>query len=209
MDGTYGARMKETFRRILELPPEKSDNAVRVRRVLDFAKRFWGKPKSPSLLDIGSGLAVFPFRMKEAGWRVTALDPDPRAAAHARKEAGVESINADFLKWKTKSTNVFDAISINKVLEHIDNPVRMLIKAWRMVRAGGFLYVEVPDVAASNEGPGREEFYVEHLHVFSPLSLRASCKKAGFKLANLQRIKDPSGKYTIFGFARLNENSHI
>jgi len=119
VDGTYGNRLKENFKRILALPESKSDNAARVKRVLDFAKGKWGDKKVPNLLDVGSGLAVFPFRMKEAGWQVTALDPDARAAAHAIEKAGVKSVHADFLKWEPETGENFDVISFNKVLEHI------------------------------------------------------------------------------------------
>ena len=38
VDGTYGDRLKENFKRILALPENQSDNAARVKRVLDFAK---------------------------------------------------------------------------------------------------------------------------------------------------------------------------
>ena len=198
VDGTYGDRLKENFKRILALSENLSDNTARVKRILDFAKRKWGEKKTPSLLDVGSGLAVFPYRMKEAGWQVTALDPDERAAAHARENAGVKSVHADFLQWEPETGERFDVITLNKVLEHVEDPITMMAHARKCIQPGGFLYIEVPDVRAAQEGPGREEFFIEHLHVFSTHSMQIMSDAAKLVTFSIKSLKEKSGKFTIF-----------
>jgi SAM-dependent methyltransferase len=201
VDSTYSEGMRRTFERILALPPEKSDNAGRVARVLAFARRRLGPGTTPSLLDVGSGLAVFPAGMKAAGWRCTALDPDPRAATHAREAAGVEAIAGDFRAIPDERLARYDVISFNKVLEHILDPVAMLEKAARHLQPGGFVYVEVPDgEAAAAEGSGREEFFIEHLHVFSPESAALMARHAGLMTLELERVREPSTKFTLRAF---------
>ena len=200
VDGTYGDRMKENFERILALPENQSDNAARVKRILDFAKSRWGAKKVPNLLDVGSGLAVFPFRMKEAGWRVTALDPDARAAAHASENAGVKSVHADFLQYEPENGEGFDVITLNKVLEHVEAPITMMAHARKWIRPGGFLYAEVPDAAAAKKDQAREEFFIEHLHIFTQSSLTQTAAKAGWKNELVEEICEPSGKITLFAF---------
>lgn len=200
VDGTYGDRMKENFERILALPENQSDNAARVKRILDFAKSRWGAKKVPNLLDVGSGLAVFPFRMKEAGWRVTALDPDERAAAQARENAGVPTIHTDFLRWEPTKGKKFDVITLNKVLEHVINPTIMLKRAHQFIQPEGFLYVEVPDVIAAKSGEKREEFFIEHLHVFSKRSLVLVAEKAYWTTTLSEQITEPSKKRSIISF---------
>lgn len=207
VDGTYGARMKDAFCRILALPEERSDNAARVRRVRHFLSAKLGNSRSPSLLDVGSGLAVFPFRMREAGWRVTALDPDARAAEHAETHAGVPAIHADFMVWEPAAHAHFDVITLNKVLEHVENPVGMLAKACRWVRRGGFIYVEVPDAAAARVGPEREEFFIEHLHVFSKTSLKLASARAGLTVEACDALREPSGKFSLFAFMSKYEDT--
>ena len=60
----------------------------------------------------------------------------------------------------------------------------MLARARDFVAHGGVVYVEVPDgEAAAEEGAAREEFFVEHLHVFSAASLALLADRAGFALA--------------------------
>lgn len=200
VDGTYGDRMRESLERILALPDSASDNAGRVKRVLDFAKKRWKTEKVPDLLDVGSGLAVFPCRMREAGWRVTALDPDARAAKHARENAKVCAIHADFLNWEPPEGARFDVITFNKVLEHVENPVAMLERARRWIRPGGFVYVEVPDAAAAQAGSNREEFFIEHLHVFTPRSLADVAARAKWMPEQISQFTEPSLKFTLAGF---------
>lgn len=205
VESTYGDRMRQTFDRILALPAEKSDNAGRVTRILGFAATFFPPGKRPTLLDVGSGLGVFPYCMKEAGWSCTALDPDPRAAAHARDVVGANAVVGDFMSIGSDQLGTFDVITFNKVLEHVEDPVAMLSKASCHLNPKGFVYVEVPDgEAAAVEGPEREEFFIEHHHVFSPSSLAMMISRAGFRVEALERLREPSTKCTIRSFFTLN-----
>ena len=200
VEQTYGDRMRATFERIVALPPERSDNTGRVQRILDFAAAHFHSGYSPTLLDIGAGLGVFPYVMKQAGWTCTALDPDPRAARHLAEVAGVHAIARDFFSVDPAELGRFDVITLNKVIEHVKDPVAMLAKAANMLLSGGFLYVEVPDVAAAKEGPGREEYFIEHHHVFSPASLSQCGERAGLSVRELERLREPSGKYSLCTF---------
>src|SRR5262249_37657321 len=144
---------------------------------------------------------VFPARMREAGWDCTALDPDPRAAAHARDVAGVNAVTGDFFNLDRSTLGTFDAVTFNKVLEHVEEPVAMLREAAALLEPGGFVYAEVPDgEAASRDGPDREEFFIEHHHVFSPASLALMATRACYDVRALERLREPSGKYTVFAF---------
>lgn len=193
VDATYGgpAGMRARFEKIMALPPATSDNRARASRVSEFA----GTPGR--LLDVGAGLGVFPAAMTAAGWRAWALEPDPRTRDHLATIglAGVGGTLDD-----VAASGPFDAISFNKVLEHVEDPVNMLVQAAPLLAPGGFVYVEVPDAVAAIDGPGREEFFVEHHHVFSPASLAMTCERAGFAVRRLEALREPSGKFTVFAF---------
>ena len=63
------------------------------------------------------------------------------------------------------------------------------------------MYVELPDgEAAIVEGPEREEFLVEHLGVFSMASLSLLISQAGFQAQLIERVREPSTKYTLRAF---------
>ena len=196
VDATYGDQMRATYERIMGLPAEASDNMQRVARIDG-----WWQGDGRTLLDVGSGLAVFPARMRERGWEPTALDPDPRAAEHARQVAGVAAVCADFME--AGELGDFDLVTFNKVLEHVEDPVAMLGRSRSFLRPGGAVYVEVPDgelAARDPDGPNREEFFVEHLHVFSMASLCLLGRHAGFDVLDAERLREPSSKYTLYAF---------
>jgi SAM-dependent methyltransferase len=196
MDATYaGEKLRATYERIMALPPERSDNAQRVDRIV-------GRLGADgSVLDVGSGLGVFPARMAAVGWRATALDPDQRAIEHARDVIGVEGVQADFLGDPLDALGRYDLVTLNKVLEHVQDPVAMLARTADFLNESGVVYVELPDgEGASEEGPGREEFFIEHLHVFSAASLALMAGRAGFRVQFLDRLREPSSKYTLAAF---------
>jgi SAM-dependent methyltransferase len=202
VESTYGTEgLRRTFERIVALPPERSDNAGRVARVVRFARlHFPEGARSLSVMDVGAGLCVFLHRLKrETGWRCTALDPDTRAAEHARAVAGVEGLCGDFMTLEAGAH--YDMLTFNKVLEHVLEPVAMLRKAADHLEASGIVYLELPDgEAAVHDGPGREEFFIDHHHVFSAASMRILAERAGFRLLEEERLREPSGKYTLRAF---------
>lgn len=203
VDATYGNpdKMAETFEKIIRLPNKKSDNHGRFQAVRNFASACFPETKCPSLLDVGSGLGVFPYLVKKNKWPCTALDPDPRAVEHIKNRVGINAICGDFLL--IPPSGKFDIITLNKVLEHVDDPISMLKKAHNWLAPGGFVYIEVPDgEVARYKGPEREEFTIEHLHIFSFLSLGVLCTRAGFLVQSISRLCEPSTKYTLRAFLK-------
>jgi 2-polyprenyl-3-methyl-5-hydroxy-6-metoxy-1,4-benzoquinol methylase len=200
VSSNYGdSGILKTFNKINALDPNKSDNIGRVKCVCAYAKEHFADNSHHSVLDIGSGLCVFLYRMKEFGWDCTALDPDPRAVRHAREAVQVKAFCGDFLKMN--DFGMYDVITFNRVLEHIENPVDLLNKSKQFLNSNGFVYVELPDgETASVDGKEREEFTIDHIHVFSEKSFKKLIQLAGFTLKKIERKKEPSSKYSIRAF---------
>lgn len=205
MNSTYGKDgLSKAFERINSLDPSRSDNTGRVERVIKFVTEHFGDRLdagfAPEILDVGSGLCVFLYRLHRlTGWPCTALDPDLWAVEHAEKTANVKAICADFMH--ADRLGKFDLITFNKVIEHVVDPVAMLARSIRYLHPGAVVYIELPDgEAAVAEGPGREEFFIDHHHVFSVASVRVLAKKAGFVVRALERLREPSTKFTLRAF---------
>jgi SAM-dependent methyltransferase len=212
VNSTYqGEKFRNTFERIIALPPAQSDNAARCGRIVEFANRYLERDETRrprTILDVGSGLCVFLHRMKQLGWRGTALDPDARAIDHARSVVGVNAVHGDFFAVEDLPT--YQVVTFNKVLEHVLDPAAMLRKSRQMLAPGGFVYVELPDgERAIEEGGGREEFFIEHLHIFSFASLAALVRQAGFHVIEQERLREPSGKYTLRAFCAADNREPI
>ena len=84
--------------------------------------------------------------------------------------------------------------------------LKMLAKAREHLREGGLVYVELPDgKAAQLEGPDREEFAIDHHHIFSLKSFSILATKAGFQVLVIEQVHEPSTKYTLRAFLRNAE----
>ena len=65
------------------------------------------------------------------------------------------------------------------------------------------IYLELPDgTEAVKDTIMREEFFIEHYHAFSMSSICLLIEKAGFTTLRVDRLKEPSGKYTLRAFLR-------
>lgn len=202
VEATYGQELKNTFDRIVNLPTERSDNYARVKYLSDFLRNKFSAELSPLILDVGSGLGVFPYLMKKFGWSVEALDPDKGACEHISERVGIKVYQKDFFELNVRKR--FDLITLNKVLEHVNDPVRMLSQSKNFLSKSGYIYVEVPDTeAAASISFEREEFFIEHLHVFSFASISIAMSKAGFRVLKVERLCEPSGKYTLRALAQI------
>ena len=195
---TYSNNLKKTFNKIKNLPKNKSDNYFRVKRIETFLKKNVGDIKNKSLLDVGSGLGIFPYMISKIGLKCTALDPSKVSCNHLKKNLKLKTLYGDFFKTKIKKK--FDFITLNKVIEHVKRPEKMLLKAKSILKLNGVIYIEIPDIKAAKEGKNREEFYLDHLHVFSKTSVKYLAKKINMKLLLMKSIREPSSKYTIYAF---------
>ena len=196
---TYGDCMQVTYDRIMALPPNCSDNIGRIERIKNFVKSNFEKDRTIRLLDVGSGLGVFPRAVIDTGWECTAIDPDSNAVAHMRDNVGVNAVQGDFMAIKT--LDKYEIITFNKVLEHVADPVAMLNHSKKFFVDDGVIYIELPDSEmAEKEGPGREEFFIEHLHVFSLASTILLANQSELVPIQVERLQEPSTKYTIFAF---------
>jgi len=187
--------IQKRFDQIIDLPKNKSDNKNRAERV----NRFFSKDNL-SLLDVGSGIGVFIFEMRKKKWDVKGVELDKRYVDFCKDKHGLNIYQKNLSKIKSK--NKFDLVTLNKVLEHVSDPVDLLKLSSKFLNKKGILYIEVPDVKASDGGKHRQEFCIDHLHVFSKSSFKILAEKSGLKTLICKRIQEPSGKYTIYGFLK-------
>jgi SAM-dependent methyltransferase len=194
----HGEKLRQSFERILSLPVQNSDNQNRIKFIQEFWRTY--SCDQPQLLDVGSGTGVFPYAMSKAGWDCTASDPDVVVTQHL-SELGLKALCGDFFHLQPHKT--FSLLSFNKVLEHVADPISMLQKAHHWLIPRGWVYVELPDgEIAARTGGEREEFFIEHYHAFSAASWELLVQKSGFQTQILQRLQEPSGKYTLRGLCR-------
>ena len=196
---TYKDKMFSTFKKIMNLPSNQSDNQDRVKTIIAYCDKYFNN-RSISTLDVGSGLCVFLALLSQrTDWKLLALDPDPLQVEHAQEVCKINSVCSEFSEFH--SVQKFDLITFNKVLEHVADPIKMLNMAKKNLAENGLVYIELPDGTQSlRENPLREEFFLEHYHAFSMSSINILIEKAGLITLHTERLKEPSGKYTLRAF---------
>jgi 2-polyprenyl-3-methyl-5-hydroxy-6-metoxy-1,4-benzoquinol methylase len=149
-------------------------------------------PRRPGrLLDVGCGQGIFLHRMQKSGWQVEGTDFDPGAADAARRRFGVEVRVGDLRSLRYPAAS-FDAVTLNHVLEHLLDPLETLQECRRILKSSGILSVRTPNISSFGHRRFKHAWRglepPRHVYLFSPTSLAAVARKAGF-----DRIKTWSG----------------
>lgn len=168
-----------------QLPDKSSEQPALQRNAVDALARIecYQQPFG-SLLDFGCGWGFFLGTAKERGWAPYGLEPLPGHAVHARSEFGA-TVVTDTLRDDTFSSEFFDVITAFQVFEHLPDPAGDLARLRRMLKPGGLILIEVPNIDTWSVrllGSRHRHFVQDHLNFFSSDTLRALLEKQGFEM---------------------------
>ena len=170
---TTAPRMKHVYRDMLRA----IQRYKRIRPLLESGMK---------VLDIGAGAGFFPYTVKKQGFEVTGVEPNTGYANYANEAFGLNVING-FLEDITFEDSSFDVITLNHVLEHLQDPCTALLRLHAWLKPGGCLNVEVPNIEATYHSP-QHKFHLAHLYTFNPVNLARLGEKAGFVAADVQLV---------------------
>ncbi len=146
-----------------------------------------GEGRDRHVLDVGAADGLLAQRLTAGGWRVTGIEGDVALAEAAR--AHCESlIHADLNAEVPDLDGSFDAIVYGDVLEHLVDPLGVLVSLDRHLTPGGLIVVSIPNVAhlwirlsllaGRFEYGGRGILDRTHLRFFTERSLRSLLREA-------------------------------
>lgn len=96
-------------------------------------------------IDVGAGLGESSIKAKEVGAKVLAIDVSSQALKHIREQdQSVLAVEADGLCLPVASDSA-DVISMWEILEHTDDPARLLSEAYRVLKHAGVLLLSTPN----------------------------------------------------------------
>ena len=134
------------------------------------------------LLDFGCGNGKYLDQARQMGWTVTGVDLDPQAVA-AAKSRGLEA-STQSLADLVRAGRQFDYITACHVIEHLFDPADMLAECFKLLRPGGRLWIDTPNIEAlGHHRYGQNWLHLDpprHLTIFSPPSLENLIRAAGF-----------------------------
>jgi SAM-dependent methyltransferase len=163
--------------------------------------------KTGSVLDVGCGSGNFLRCMKEKGFSAFGIEPSGSGSEYAREAHGVDIYRGmieDYLS--ASSGRTFDVITLLNVLEHLTNPVQILLRLSRVLSSDGVMAIVVPD-ARFHDLVGRlrrfagvsDPYWIEqpnsflsgfklpdHLCSFQPNTITALVRRCGFRVVLIE-----------------------
>jgi ubiquinone/menaquinone biosynthesis C-methylase UbiE/5-formyltetrahydrofolate cyclo-ligase len=141
--------------------------------------------KSLRVLDVGSNRGAFARAFLAAAPKssIVCVEPDERVAQSCRDMKRAELIEARIENTKLPDY-AFDIVHSCHTIEHLASPATTLADHWRVLKPGGLLILDAPNIALIGGEDIVEEWFIDkHLYHFSQQSLAALVKAAGFEIA--------------------------
>jgi len=162
--------------------------------------RWLGEGRGRRLLDVGAADGLLSRQLTERGWRVTAIEGDPALAQAGARHCGrMITVNLD--REIPVGEGPFDVIVYGDVLEHLVDPLRVLVELDRSLGPGGFVIISVPNVAhlwirllllvGRFDYLDRGILDHSHLRFFTERSLRAMLADAGLSVERFSATPAP------------------
>ncbi|MCX7974180.1 MAG: class I SAM-dependent methyltransferase [Candidatus Aminicenantes bacterium] len=141
------------------------------------------------LLDVGCGNGWFLKVMLKLGWKVTGVERDEEAVRLAKDMFGLEVIQGtlDDIKFPPEQ---FEAITINHVIEHVHDPIKLLAECRRILKSNGIIVIATPNLKSLTKylfGQYWRGWDVpRHLFLFSPKSLRICVERSELRIKQVR-----------------------
>ena len=164
--------------------PEGEDIRDRFAWAKSFCKKF-GKT-----LDVGSGPGLFLKLVKADGGEAVGVELNARAAERSAKETGVRVFSGTI--GDVPDTG-FDTIALWDLLEHVNDPKKLIEDCRARLKSNGWLFIETPDEAAlldravltlariGMNGSAATFYGLHHLVLFRHATVRRLLENSGFK----------------------------
>jgi SAM-dependent methyltransferase len=143
------------------------------------------------VLDIGCASGHFLRVARMAGWSVAGVEPSVALYAKTVETLGSKAeVHCSTLEEGDFEPSSFDAVTLWDVLEHVPDPVKFMKRCRTLLRPGGRLFLNVPNldsIQARVLGRRWPLLLAEHLTYFNRRSLRMCGEKAGLKWIHFGR----------------------
>lgn len=142
------------------------------------------------LLDVGCGAGTLLSLARERGWTARGIDVNAASVEHCRKQ-GLDALAGPFPN-PALAGELFDAIVLNDVLEHLPDPRAALGAVRELLAPDGVLFVSTPDVGATVARlSGRRWIHlkpIEHLVYFDRRTIARLLGEVGFSVVECRSI---------------------
>ena len=152
---------------------------------------------SIKILEIGCATGRLLRVLKDSGYsRVQGVDPAPSAAEIGLRQYGIQIMTSSIFDLNLAPCS-YDLVILIGVLEHVSDLGRAVLGINDLLKSGGKVLVGVPDAAAlaQAENAPFQEFSVEHINFFGPISLANLTDRYGFREIFQSRVLELLGPH--------------
>lgn len=156
-------------------------------KCLDAIERLWNRAPG-RLLDVGTGGGSFPFMASKRGWQVEGCEPNRWLCDWA-----LENYNLPIRPGTVFEQNYppasYDVVTLWDVLEHTPDPKSEVREMHRLLREGGLLVINYPDIGSwIARLMGRSWVFLldVHLYYFTRATIRKLLEDAGFEIVQVR-----------------------
>lgn len=162
----------------------------------------------PRLLDFGCGEGVLVHEAHRQGWNAIGLDVNDGLVAAANAHWGFTALVSGSLDQMLASPpDPFDVIVTSQVFEHLQRPVEVGRQLVSLLKPGGLLYIDVPNVRQLGErlslARGRTLDPTAHWNHFSLTTLSALVGRIGCWVVYASAAPSLLEYYHRLGLGRL------
>lgn len=118
-------------------------------------------PPGGRVLDIGCGRGDFLMACRRKGWQVAGVEQAGAPIMELRQSLGLDVVSTTELD--TLADASFDVVTMWHVFEHMADPRETLREAYRMLKPGGRIIIEVPNFGSWQARMGPRDWF--HLDV--------------------------------------------
>jgi SAM-dependent methyltransferase len=162
----------------------RAAHGTRYERMADYVRGNRGR-----LLDVGTARGDFLLVMARRGWDVEGIEPSDAAG----NPHGLTIYRDRFPAECRLPSETYDVITAWAVFEHLHDPRAAFSEASRLLRPGGRLIVQVPNLRSIYARWARQEDVPRHLYFFDESSLRAYGNAVGLELVEVTHTTDLFG----------------
>ncbi len=142
------------------------------------------RPNRGKLLDVGTAGGAFLGVAARRGWDVAGCEPNNWMASWGSDHYGIYICPGTIFEMDLDEST-FDVVTLWDVLEHTPDPKGVLQECRRVLKPGGLLLVNYPDIDSFiSRIMGRRWIFLlsVHLYYFTPSTLRQILEETGFQV---------------------------
>lgn len=177
-------------------------------KTINFLEKFIPELKSEKILDIGSGMGGFLVAMKLKGYDISGIEPNSDYVEIAKLRAARYGISADIYGNSGEKmpfpNDSIDLIHCNDVLEHCENPRRLLEESFRILKKGGRMHITAINRFGFNDVHYHLKFINWMPRLFGEIIIKLRGIEKENSKAGMQKLSSMH-YFTVWQFKKLAE----